>query len=367
MNRDKVIVKTSILGVIVNILLVVFKASVGLIANSIAIILDAVNNLSDALSQLITIVGTKLSARRPNPKHPYGYGRIEYISSVVVSALILVAGVTSAKESIEKIIEPGEAEYSTISFVILGAAVIVKFVMGRYTKRMGEKVQANALIAAGTESLMDCVLSLSTIVAAVINRFYHISLEGILGLILALFIIKAGYEILMESLSSIIGDRVDSELSKEIKNRIRQRDGVNGAYDLVLHDYGPSRSIGTVHIEVDDSLSAKEIYQISRRITADIYNEYGIVLTVGIYASNTTNELAMEIKKDVESMIAGEENILQSHGFYVDEEEKYIVFDLLISFHAPSAKELADRIRKQVEKQYSGYQCNINIDHDFSD
>lgn len=366
-SREKVIIRVSIQGIFMNLVLVIFKAVVGLMANSIAIILDAVNNLSDAFSQVITIVGTRLSAKAPDKEHPYGYGRIEYLSSVIVAVIVLMAGVTSFKESVEKVIHPSDAEYTKVSLVIIGVAVVVKFVFGSYTKKMGEKVQSQSLIASGTDAFMDSILSLSTFVAAIITMTAKISLEGILGVILSIFILKAGFEILLETLSSIIGDRTDRELSITLKKEICAYEGVNGAYDLVLHDYGPSRSIGSVHIEVNETMTADEIYRLTRKIMADIYRKHKIVMTIGIYATNITNPDVIKIRTDLVKIIKEENDILQMHGFYVEQERKVINFDLVISYSAPSASELCERVREKLLRKYPGYQIDINMDHDFSD
>lgn len=366
-SREQTIVKVSIQGIVMNLILVGFKAVVGLMANSIAIILDAVNNLSDAFSQVITIVGTKLSNKAPDKKHPYGYGRIEYISSVIVAVIVLMAGVTSFKESVEKVIHPETATYSNVSLLIIGVAVVVKFFFGSYTKKMGEKVQSQSLIASGTDAFMDSILSLSTFVAALITRLANISLEGILGIVLSIFILKAGFEILMETLSSIIGDRTDSEFSVQLKQKISGYPGVNGTYDLVLHDYGPSRSIGSVHIEVDETMNADEIYRLTREISADVYMEFGIILTIGIYATNVTNETAIRIRNNLQELLKTQEYVLQMHGFYFDEKEKRVSFDLVISYSAPSAVGVCEEVKKQISLKYPDYAFDINIDHDFSD
>lgn len=367
MDREKQIVKVSIQGIIVNLILVAFKATVGVVANSIAIILDAVNNLSDALAQVITIAGTKLSQKAPDKEHPYGYGRVEYLSSAVVAAIVLCAGITSLKESLEKTIHPSAATYSKVSLLIIAVAVVVKFVFGRYVKAQGEKVQSQALVAAGTDAAMDSVLSLSTLIAAIVSSVSDWQLEGILGVILSIFIIKAGVEILKETLGSIIGDRSDKDFTMLLKKQISSYAGVKGAYDLILHDYGPSRSIGSVHIEVDADMTAEEIQHISRRIIADIYHEHGVILTVGIYAVNEQNVEIQEKKEFVNEFIKTKEHILQMHGFYVDEETKNIAFDLVISYHAESAPALVEEVKQEVMKKYPGYICDINIDHDFSD
>lgn len=365
-NREDTIVKVSIQGIFVNIILVAFKAFVGIISNSISVVLDAINNLSDAFSQLVTIIGTKLSLRRPDKKHPYGYGRIEYISSAVVASLVLIAGLTSAKESFVKIIHPENSEYTNVSLIIIGVAVVVKFFFGMYVKNTGKKVSSDALIASGTDSFMDSILSFSTFIAALISRFFGVNLESYLGLILSVFIIKAGFEIFKETLGSIIGGRADSEFSQNIKKKIRAYDGVLGAYDLILHDYGPSRSIGSVHIEVASDMTADKIHLLTRHIIADVHKEFGIVLTVGIYASNN-NDAALSMKNRIIEIAKQHEHFMQLHGFFVDEERKQILFDTVISYKASSPSKLAEEIRLEVEKEYPSYSVNVNIDHDFTD
>ena len=194
MDRSKIIIKTSIKAIFVNICLVIFKAIVGVLTNSIAIILDAVNNLSDAVSSIITIVGAKLSNKAPDREHPYGHGRIEYIASVIIALIILLAGFTSLKESIEKIVVPGDVNYSAVSIVVVTVAIFVKFFLGRYVKNTGKKINSQSLVASGTDAIMDSIISLSTFVAAIISIIWNISLEGYLGVIIALFIIKSSID-----------------------------------------------------------------------------------------------------------------------------------------------------------------------------
>ena len=195
MDREAKIIRTSVEAIIVNILLVVFKMFVGFLSNSIAIILDAVNNLTDALSSVITIIGTKLAGKAPDKEHPFGYGRIEYMTSAIIGAIIFFAGFTALQESWEKIVNPTAANYTTVTIIIVAVGVIVKFGFGRYVKRIGENVNSDSLIASGQDSVMDSVLSFSTLIAAFISIFFHISLEGYLGVIIALFIIKASIDI----------------------------------------------------------------------------------------------------------------------------------------------------------------------------
>lgn len=366
MDRQKKIIQTSIIGIIVNLVLVAFKATIGILVNSIAITLDAVNNLTDALSSIITIIGTKLAGRAPDKQHPYGYGRIEYFSSVIIAAIVLWAGITSLQESFPKIFTPDVTSYTTVSLVIVAVAVIVKFVLGRYVKSVGENINSQALVASGSDAFFDSILSLSTLVAAIISIFWHISLEGILGVIISFVIIKASIEMLQETVNSMIGSRTDSELSRKIKDKIETFDEVHGAYDLALHNYGPEEVMGSVHIEIDDNLTAREIHALTFRIRSAIYREFGIVLTVGVYATNTSDENVAQIRKYLENLLSNYDEVLQMHGFYVYGQENIVSFDLIVDFNA-DREQIKREIMEKLNEKYPEYQFIIIDDYDVSD
>ena len=318
-NREKVVIKTSIISIISNIILAGFKAFVGLLSNSIAIISDAINNLSDALSNIITIVGTKLAGKAPDKKHPYGYGRIEYMTSLIVSAIVLYAGITALVESIKKIIHPEVADYSTITLVILIAGIIVKFILGIYVKKKGKDVNSNSLVASGTDAFNDAILSISVLTSTIIYMIFNISLEAYVGVLLSIFIIKAGFELIKESVDNMIGLRVESDLAKAIKKEIIKEKDIQGVYDLILNDYGPDKYLGSIHIEVADTLSVADLDKISRRITKNIMKKYSVILhTIGVYSINTKDKKIIEAKKEISKIVFSHKGILQMHGFYLD-------------------------------------------------
>lgn len=366
MERQKKIIKTSILGILVNIILVIFKATIGIIVNSIAITLDAVNNLTDAISSIITIIGTKLANKKPDKKHPYGHGRIEYFTSVIISFLVLIAGVTALKESVEKIIAPGETDYSIISMIIVAVAVLVKFFFGRYVKKVGKDVNSQSLVASGEDAFMDSILSFTTLIAAIINYVWKFSLEGYLGVIIAIIIIKSAIEMLKETIDTMIGVRADKELTDKIKQKVCSYKEVQGAYDLALHNYGPAKSIATVHIQVRDDMTAKEIHKLTRKITMDIFNEFGIISTIGIYAANDSGEYK-EIRDSLNKIVKEYEHVKQVHGFYVDESENEIYFDLIIDFECEDSEKLRSEIISKLNKEYQKYTFNIVLDDDITD
>lgn len=367
-SRDREVIRTSVVGIVTNLLLVVFKAVVGIFSRSVAIILDAVNNLSDAASSLVTIVGTKLAAKEPDKKHPFGYGRIEYLSAMVISILVLYAGVTSLVESIKKIIRPITPEYSLPSLIIVFAAVIVKIILGSYVKSKGKKLRSDSLVNSGTDALLDSVISFSTLIAAIIFLIFHLSLEAYLGVVISLLIVKAGLEMLRETISKVLGERAESSLVREIKKTVSSFDAVHGAYDLVLNNYGPDFFNGSIHIEVDDNLSAEKLDELERRIVEKVYMSHHVYLTaIGVYSVNTKNDKISELKKKVSEAVLSHEHAVQMHGFYFDEKTSTIRFDAVISFDAPSRIKVCEEIRESVEKLFPGYKIVIGLDADYSE
>lgn len=369
-NRESVIVRTSFIGIGANILLVGFKAFVGFIAGSISIVMDALNNLTDVLSSVITIVGTKLSNKKPDKKHPFGHGRIEYIASTLIAALILFAGGMAIYESIKSIIDyfaTKEIPSFTIpSLIIIGAAVLVKVGVGIFFRIQGKKVQSQSLIASGTDALFDAVLSFATLVGAIFAYTLHWYVEGYLGILIGLFIVRSGIGVLKESISSIIGERYDAEETKEILKDINSVPGVKGAYDLILNSYGHKKSIGSVHIGVDNNLRAHEIQAIERNITAIMYQKYNIIMTVGIYADNVDVEESRKIRTALVNIIKDYKQVLQLHGFYVDVEQHLCNFDLVISFDDDNPEETINEIKEKIQSEFPEFLFIITLDKDFS-
>lgn len=368
MNRQKIIVRTSIIGILANIFLAGFKAAVGLISNSISVVLDAVNNLSDALSSVITIVGAKLSTKPSDKKHPLGYGRVEYLSALVIGIIVLYAGVTSMVESIKKIIEPETPDYSPVALIIIGVAVLVKIILGTYVIRMGKRANSDSLTASGKDALMDSIISASVLVAAVIFFIWGVSLEAYLGVIISVFIIKAGFEVLRGTISQILGERVDSELSKKIKEELCSYDDVSGAYDLILHAYGPETLIGSVHIEVSDSMTAPALDVLERRITTDIASKFGVILTgISVYAVNLSDPETDNLFHAVHDEVMAHEHVIQIHGFTLDKTSGTAVFDLVIDFDCSDRHALYERIVAELHEHYPDYRFFVTLDNDISD
>ena len=366
-ERGKIIVRTSVIGILSNLLLSGFKAAVGMLTGSIAIALDAVNNLSDALSSVITIIGTRLAAKNPDREHPLGHGRYEYIAAEIISAVILYAGITSLVESVKKIITPSAPDYSAVSLVIVGAAVAVKIVLGSFVKKQGVRVNSDALRDSGKDALFDAVISATTLLAAGIFLVFGLSLEAWLGALISLYIIWSGVDMFRETMSRILGERVDTELSRAIKGTITGIPGVSGAYDLILHSYGPDKWQGSVHIEVPDTWTAEDIDRVSRQIQELVYVEHQVILTgIGIYARNTVGGEAETARTRITEAVMAEDQVLQIHGFNFSEAEKTIRFDIVLDFSA-DRQAVSDQILRKVQAMYPDYRIRIVVDSDISD
>lgn len=364
-KRDQVIVRTSVIGIIANVFLAAFKAAVGLISNSIAVTLDAVNNLSDALSSVITIVGTKLASKKPDKKHPLGYGRIEYLSAMIVAAIVLYAGITSLVESVKKIIHPEPADYSPVSLIIIASAVVVKLLLGRYVKAQGEKVNSGSLIASGSDALFDAILSASVLLSAIVFLLTGVSLEAYVGVVISIIIIKSGIEMLKDTLDDILGKRVEREFLQEIRKTINEDEAVSGVYDLILHAYGPEKYYGSVHVEVPDTMTADEIDSMDRRIAQNVYMKHGVAMTgISIYSVNTTNDAVKEMRSKVTRMVMSHDGVLQVHGFYVNMEKKTLNLDVILDFDLKDRAGTFKAICDEIQAAYPDYHLQMTMDID---
>lgn len=366
-NRSKRIIRTSIIGIVANVLLAAFKAFVGILANSVAIVMDAVNNLSDALSSVITIIGTKLSERPADRTHPFGYGRIEYFSAIIISVLVICAGVTSLIESIKKIIEPTEPEYTSVTLVVIVVAIIVKLVLGQFVKRQGQQLKSDALIASGSDALFDAVITLATLVSAGIMLLWNVSIDGILGALISLVIIKAGIEMLASPVNELLGSRISPELVHTIKQEVSSFEGVHGVFDIILHNYGPNLLIGSAHINVYDTMNAHEIHALTRSITEQLLDKHGIVLTIGVYAIATGDNKRAQLQNSIFQSLSMHQEIVQVHGFCYYEKEHRISVDVVpdISVHDDAA--FSASLIQELKALVPDEEITVVIDHNYSE
>lgn len=364
-ERDRIIIRTSAIGVIANLLLAAAKAVTGIFAHSIAILLDAINNLTDVLSSVVTIIGTRLAGKMPDKKHPLGHGRIEYLSAMIVAAIVLYAGIASGVESVKKLLHPETPDYSPLSIGILIMAVIVKLLLGKYVSMVGKKVHSGALTASGADAFFDAVVSLSVLLCAVLFLLTHIRLEPVVGLLIAGVIIRTGVSLLMEAFDDLLGKRFDSAYLAAIRETICADSCVQGAYDLMLHSYGPNLCIGSVHVEVPDTMTAKEIDRMQRRIAGDVLKRHGVLMTcIGIYAVDLRDSTVCSMREEIRKIVLGHEGVLQLHGFYAEPEQKTASFDVIIDYGLSDRYALFRHISDDVQKAYPDYAFHITLDID---
>ncbi len=367
MDRNSQIIRTSVIGIVANVLLAAFKAVVGIIASSVAIVMDAVNNLSDALSSVITIVGTKLSQRPADRKHPFGFGRIEYFSAIIIAVIVLSAGITSLIESVKKIFNPTEPTYTTATLIVIVVAIVVKLILGWFVKKKGKQLHSDALIASGSDALFDAIITAATLVSAGVMLIWGFSLDGYLGALISILIIKAGIEMLASPVNELLGAKVSPELVKEIRQEIMDFDGVRGVYDIILHNYGPEVMIGSLHIGVPDTLSAHDIHGLTRSISNAMYARHGIIMTVGIYSVATGKNQRAELQSKVMKTLAAHKELVQVHGFYYSEKDQMLSVDVVpdISCHDDAA--LCRKLTEEIQSLVPDLQVVIVIDHNYSE
>ena len=367
MDRSSQIIRTSVIGIVANVLLAAFKAVVGIIAGSVAIVMDAVNNLSDALSSVITIIGTKLSQRPADWEHPFGFGRVEYFSAIIIAAIVLSAGVTSLIESVKKIIEPTDPSYTSATLVVIIVAIVVKLVLGGYVKKKGRQLNSDALVASGSDALFDAIITTATLVSAGVMLIWGFSLDGILGALISALIIKAGIEMLASPVNELLGSRVSPELVREIKQEVMAVDGVRGVFDIILHNYGPDVMIGSLHVSVDDTLTAQDIHGLSRNITLQMYRDHAIVMTVGVYAVATGENQRAELQTLVMRTLTGHKELVQIHGFYYSEKENLVTVDVVPDLSVKDDLALCQELTRELQALLPGKTVLITVDHNYSE
>lgn len=371
-NREQTIIRTSWAGVGINVLLAGFKAVIGLISNSLAILLDAVNNVTDVFSASVTIIGMKLASKPADKEHPFGHGRAEYFTAVLISVIIILAGGSFLVESFKKILHPEPADYSTPMLIVLAVAVLVKILLGHFVKRIGHRVNSESLVATGADALFDALVTSATLVAAICGMIFghsldNIPIDGILGLLISLIVIKSGYTMLMSPVNELMGERIPAGLTKAIKADICKISPVLGAYDLQLHNYGPKQMIGAVNVALPEEMTAEQIHLLSQRIRREIYEKYSVLLTVGIYAVITGNKEIVEMQDAISSIAMSRPGVLQVHGMFIDTVERHISFDIVIDFSVRDILSLKQDITDAILARWPDYSVQINADKDWCD
>ena len=331
-SRQNLISRTSIISILVNIILAVIKIIIGMITGSLAIISEGVNTATDAISSVIMLAGTKLSGKHPDEKHPFGYGRIEYLTTLVLSILILYTGIEMLKSSIDGLLHPAAMEITYIAIAIVAISAVIKFFLGIYMLKIARQTESASLEAVGEECRNDAFLSIVTILSSVLYLTMHFSIDAIAGLLFAIVILKGGYESLMDTISEILGRAGKEDLAKNIYREIRHTDGIITAADLMLHNYGPDNYSGSVNIEIDHKKTIGEIYEVIHELQLRIMHEYHVTMVFGIYAVDRDHPLMREMRRYIGSFVKNHEHVTSYHALYLSEASQRIYVDLVVDY-----------------------------------
>ena len=335
-ERTGIINRTSILGIVVNVLIAGVKIAAGLLASSIAIVSEGVNNAADALTSVLTMVGTRLAGRHPDAKHPFGYGRIEYLTGLVVAVVIIVSGVQMLIESVKLIFRPEELSISYVSLTIVAVSAVVKFFLGLYTIARGRVAQSDALVGVGLECRADSYISIITIGVAVVFLLTGVSLDAYAGVVMSAIILKAGVEVLLKIVSELIGRPGEKELATKIYQLVRATPGVVGAADMMLHNYGPNAWSGSVNVEIDHAKSVGEVYAMLHELQLGIMHEEHVTMVFGVYAVDDDHVETRRIRRTILEYVKAHEHVKSFHAVYLEPGTNRLYCDLVVDY------ELAD-------------------------
>lgn len=358
----------SILSIICNIILVIFKIIIGIVVNSIAIQADGLNNLSDVGSNLASLFGFKLANKHPDNDHPYGHGRYEYITGMMIAFLILVVGLQSFKDSIYQVIEPEKVSFSIVAVVILVVSIFIKLWMFYFNKKIGDKIDSSSLKAASQDSLNDVITTLATLIALLLSLVTDLPVDGIIGTIVSIIVILAGINVFKDTINPLLGLAPDKELIKDIEQFIMSYDKPLGIHDLMMHDYGPGRMFMTLHVEVDSREDVMSIHEEIDNIERAIQNIYHIHTTIHYDPIDISNPKLLALKEEVLEIVRDINNEYSIHDFRMVPGNTHtnLIFDVLIPANDQiSHRYLKDKIIEEVKKKNQEYDCVIQIDHAF--
>ena len=356
-----------ILGIVCNVLLFILKLTIGTLINSIAIISDAFNNLSDMGSSVVTMIGAKLSNQRPDAEHPFGHGRFEYISSLIVSFIIITMGFELVKSSFGKIINPVRPEFNIILLAVLGVSVIIKLWMHFAVKFLGRKVNSDVLLATSSDSLNDAIATTIILLSVVLCRFLPPVIDGVAGMAVAIMICISGVKLAWETIGTLLGTSPDPEVAKKIAEIIMSDDEILGIHDLIVHDYGPGRTLASVHAEVSCEKSAIMLHEIIDALEMKIMKELGIETVIHTDPILVSNSKVNETREMVKNIIAEINPELGMHDFRMTDGESRInlIFDLEVPFDLTDAerKETLTMIKEKVSAEDERFACVIKVDN----
>lgn len=359
----------SVVGIFCNVLLFSVKLAIGLILSSLAVTADAFNNLSDAASSIISFVGVKMAGKPADSEHPFGHGRIEYIAALIVSFLVIEVGFTFFKSSISKIMHPEEITFDPVPFIILILSILVKLWMAFFNNKLGKRIDSKVMLATAADSLGDVITTSATVISIVICHFTSINVDAIAGLIVSGIVIWSGVSIAKDTLEPLIGQRVPSELYQKITDMVESYEGIVGAHDLIVHNYGPNRSMATIHAEVPNDVSIEASHEIIDRIERDAKKELNILLVIHMDPVEMRDEEVLELRDKTSHIVHALDPELHFHDFRVlkENEQKNLIFDLVVpdSYTEKDANRVMHQLIALLHEMEKNVDCIITLDRSF--
>lgn len=367
--REKYGILAGTLGIVCNLMLFALKIIIGLLMNSIAIISDAINNLSDMCSSIITIASSKISNMHADREHPFGHGRVEYIASLVVSFIIIMVGIELFKTSVDKIFRPEVVQFSIPLFVILILSILVKVWMYSYNKYIGKQINSSVMEATATDSLNDCVATTAVIVSLAVGRFTSFPVDGVMGVIVSLLIVCTGIKVAKEIIDVLIGQPASKELINEITNLVISKDGIVGVHDFMAHDYGPGVIVASLHAEVPDDINIVKIHETIDAVEKEVNEKYGVLLVIHMDPISLNCEKTTTTREEIKKIVTDMNPEFSIHDFRMVDGENSInlIFDLVLPVEMKNEerKKILEEIEKKVKEIDSRYNIVVQIDNGY--
>ena len=359
----------SIVGIFCNVILFAAKFAIGSMSHSVSIIADGFNNLSDAGSSILSFIGVKMASKPADEDHPFGHGRMEYVTALVVSFLVIDIGLSFLKDSIGTISEPRELQFRVISLVVLVLSIVVKLWLGFFNKKLGQKIDSKVMMASSADAMGDVLATSATIVSILVFKFFDVNIDSFVGIGVSLVVMKAGIEIAKDTLEPLLGEAVPKDIYDRITEFVEGYDGVCGTHDLIVHNYGPGRSMASLHAEVPNNVDIELSHEIIDRIERDSIRELGIYLVIHMDPIELNNEQLDKTKNQVTAELQKLDESLSIHDFRMVDGNNQInlIFDLVVpaAYDKEKRKEICKELRTQMHKVDSRYQCVIQVENSY--
>lgn len=362
-------VLSSVVGVICNVILFGIKITVGFLINSISVMADAFNNLSDAASSVISFVGVKLANRPADKEHPFGHGRYEYISALVVAFLVLQVGLSCMKSAIDKILHPALVSSSWLAIGILAVSILLKVWLGFFNRRLGERINSTVMKATAADAFGDVLITSATVISVVIGHLTGFKIDGYMGFVVSLFVLYAGFNIAKDTLEPLIGEAATPEVYDKISNFVESYDRILGTHDLIVHNYGPSHTMATIHAEISRDADIVEAHETIDKIEQEALKKLDIFLVIHMDPIEVNDKRVMQLRKEINDLVKSIDEEVSIHDFRMVDGEHQInlIFDMVVphSYKGEEKARLEETVRQMIAEKDKRYQCIITVEHSY--